>query len=379
MKHHAILGLLLPLAVSGAASADPDPDVWEYAKSCYERLHLDPDDLAGRFDCTQGKRLVSTVDGVVQDLDMCQGASCAKTIPAECDYGTWLDDNCYGHSYVQVLATPSNPKVKAALLCRHKTRWGLGPAPLLDLNGDLITGFDDIAMIVHNSGNGETCWFQSPDGEDAHMDGSSVPGPHTVRDHDYWIRPTSTRDIMCIKCHDSGPWMNSRWMNNVIGSELAGNMADPLKGPYFNSEPPFDKWPEPKFAELADDDTCTSCHHIAAARRNIDEDDSIGGPHFKTCREWIERATGAEVHPNASATGRTFAVTHWMPEGHGLTSETEWENTYRSKVNAIVDCCTAVGTKPANQWPEGCQEEIAPRTCPVPEAADGSCPVAVTP
>jgi hypothetical protein len=361
----------LVLAWAPAAAQD-DPDVWTYAQRCFERIHLDAADLGGPFDCTQGKRLVSTVDGVVQDLDLCQGSSCAQDIPDQCDYGTWLDDGCYGHSYIQVLPTPSNPKVKAALLCRHKTRWGLGPAPLLDWDGNPTSGFDDVALIAHNEGNGETCWFQSPDGEDAHLDGSRVPGPGTVRDHDFWTRPVSTRDVMCIKCHDSGPWMNSRWMNNAIGSELAGNPGSPLKSPYKNSEPPFDVWPEPHFVELAGDETCTECHHIAAAHANAGG--SLGGPDFHTCSEWIRRATG-QPHPKATAVGRGFDVTYWMPQGHGLSTPKEWSDTYRANVDRLIACCTAVGTLPQSQWPPGCQEEVPPLTCPVAEAADGSCPV----
>jgi hypothetical protein len=364
------LALACVFAAALPAAADPNPDVWDYAKGCFERLHLDADDLKGPFDCTQGKRLVSTVDGVVQDRDKCSGASCATDIPTECDYGTWLDNGCYGHSYIQVVPTPSNPQVKAALLCRHKTRWGLGPAPLLDLEGNQISGFDDVAMIVHNRGNGETCWFQSPDGEEAHIDGTIVPGPATVKNHDFWIRPASARNIMCIKCHDSGPWMNSRWMNNTAGSDLAGD-----NGPYKNSEPPFDKWPQPKFVELADDDTCTSCHHIAASHKGVDSADSLGGPDFHTCDEWIQRATG-RPHPLATTKGKTFEVTHWMPDGHGLGTEKEWNDTYRAKVDRIVACCQAVGSKPKNQWPTGCREETVTASCPVAESSDGSCPVA---
>ncbi len=370
MGRIATAAVVLLLAGSGPAAADSDPDVWEYAKSCFERLHLDADDLKGSFDCTKGKRLVSTVEGVVQDLDLCKDAGCAKEIPDACDYGTWLDNKCYGHSYIQVVPTPSNPQVKAALLCRHKTRWGLGPAPLLDLEGNLVTGFDDIAMIVHNRGNGETCWFQTEDGKSQHLDGTIVPGPATVSGHDFWMKPSDTRDVMCIKCHDSGPWMNSRWMNNTIGSDLAGD-----NGPYKNSEPPFDTWPEPKFVEIDGDDTCTMCHHIAAARASVDRANSIGGPDFRTCDAWIRLATG-KVHARASTMGQSFEVTHWMPDGHGLTSEGEWNKTYHDKVERIVACCKAVGSgKPESQWPNGCQVESVTASCPMAEDADGNCPV----
>ncbi len=36
-------------------------------------------------------------------------------LPEMGERGAWLDDKCYGHSYLRVLTTPSNPKVKAAM------------------------------------------------------------------------------------------------------------------------------------------------------------------------------------------------------------------------------------------------------------------------
>ncbi len=362
-----------------AAQEEPEaapaaPAVASYAKQCFAKLHLDPADLAGPFNCTIGKRLVTTVHGQVADRDKCQGDACQTGLPEKCDRGAWLDDNCYGHSYLQVLPTPSNPKVKAALLCRHKTRWELGPAPLIDLNDNYISGFDDVAMIVHNEGNGETCWFQSPDGEDEHLDGASVPGPATVtREGQFWITPESTRDIMCVKCHDSGPWMNSPWIYTQAGEDLGLEEIATPNHPYKNSTPPFDAWPEPKFVKLTDDETCTTCHHIAAARRNV-SDAPLGGPHFKTCTDWIERTIGGVDHPRATDEGKSDELRYWMPLGHGL-SAADWEAQNRAAVERVKACCLAVGTQPQSAWPSGCVEDFPVPSCPVAEDSDGNCPV----
>ncbi|NRA98045.1 MAG: hypothetical protein HRU14_17755, partial [Planctomycetes bacterium] len=289
-------------------------NVWEYADRCYSLLGLtNHDDLKGPFDCLDGELLPVHVNGVKKDIGE---PAAAATFPGECDYPAWLfaaSEHCYGHSRIQVLDTPSNGNIKAVLLCRHKQIWS-----------DVATAFDDIAMIVHNRSNGETCWFQTDDGgapANYQRDGTSVPGPKTVADHSFWMTPDATASVNCITCHDSGPWVNSRWMDNAINAGVP-TMKDG-KGAYKNSEPPFDTWPEPTFITVARSGLnmggkqCSLCHKIAA-KDNFGRD-------FATCTEWIENSVGRRYPTRhagppsdiTTATGESVPVAYWMPKGHG--------------------------------------------------------------
>jgi hypothetical protein len=148
-----------------------------YANECLARLGVDPAEFARTFNCVDpavAKPLPVEVDGTAKLTCLetrdgpCEYAKDVQelnqTFP-KCDYPTWLNDRCYGDSYVQVIAS-KNPDVKGALLCRHKTSFT-----------GTFDDFDDVAMIVHNSSSGETCWFQSETGSRVHLPGHNVPGP----------------------------------------------------------------------------------------------------------------------------------------------------------------------------------------------------------
>lgn len=364
---------ILPLSFvcsgsSGGGSTPAAPiTLKDYTNACLKAIHLDPaKDLIGPWECTSGNALELRVNGKVMDIGKCTGSGCPKEgdpTLAKCDYPTWLDNKCYGNSFIQEVAT-SNPKVKAVLLCRHKFS--------LSNKRDK---FDDVAIIAHNKGNGETCWFQAE--KQAGLDGK-VHGPLSpqVRS-DFWMTPTETRDVYCVKCHDNGPFMNSRWMRNAIALE------DLDTTPYKNSTPPFDTWPQPVWVKLdpkkdeLDDKEyeCTYCHKIAAGLLKVDPRGGIGGPDFKTCSSWIPRSTGT-AHPQASDIGDEEEVAYWMPDdGSGRTphdgnkskaqgighKKADFEKTYRKHIDKLVQCCTAMGKLKSNPpqsatLPDGCSE-----------------------
>ena len=391
---------------TGGGSPPPEVSLKDYTNACLKAIHLDPaKDLIGPWDCTSGNPLEVRVNGKVKDIGKCAGPKCAPGVDAsegnccpnegdptlaKCDYPAWLDNKCYGNSFVQEVKT-SNPMVQAVLLCRHKKRISAKPDK-----------FDDIAIIAHNSGNGETCWFQAE--KDAALDGK-VHGPLSSQVRpDFWMTPTETRDVYCVKCHDNGPFMNSRWMRNAISLE------DSDVTPYRNSTPPFDIWPQPVWVKLdpkkdkLDDNLneCTFCHKIAAGLQNVDPRGGIGGPHFRTCgpepatslkASWIARSTGNK-HPFASDIGDEESVVYWMPEtGDGRTphdgnksknqeighKKTDFEGKYRDHINELLKCCSAAGREPSKpeKWPAGCLEHKQPcDSCPVPEV-NGKCPVSI--
>jgi hypothetical protein len=185
------------------------------------------------------------------------------------------------------------------------------------------------------------------------------------------MAPEDAAKIGCVGCHDNGPFMNSRWMH-----KFGPDLSDDSDAPYFNSTPPFDKWPQPRFVKTTDD-TCTSCHKIAAAGRKTDSFYYSGMITFQscancnaecakdpnstecgTCRGWIMRVTGQtakggtgsgawSTHPlgaNAAALDDKLAL--WMPP-MGETTRADWTRDYKKEVDHLLQCCEAVGKSAA--------------------------------
>jgi hypothetical protein len=402
---------------SGSGTAGPSASlkaVQDYAKTCMAAIHLDPaKDLLGPYECQGGSahRLELRVGGKSMDIGICTGSSCPKEGDeplSKCDYPTWLDQKCYGNSYVQEIPT-SNKVVKAVLLCRHKHNLSNKPDT-----------FGDIAMIAHNRGNGETCWFQAESRRDlgggrreGNLPGNGrVYGPLSSQVIDgFWFDPVDTKNVYCVKCHDNGPWMNSRWMRNTI------DLEDGSSGPYKNSTPPFGPpytestpvanrttWLQPTFIELdvkkddlADNQRpCTDCHRIAAGVVNADPDpNALGGRDFNSCKVWIKRTTGTPfTHTVTGADlvtdfGKAEDIRYWMPDGdsgglkpdgHPNTGQDakSFEATYRKHVDKVLKCCEAMGKlksipKISATLPDGCREMKPTPHCSV-DQPDGSCP-----
>ncbi len=170
--------------------------------------------------------------------------------------------------------------------------------------------------------------------------------------------------------------MNSPWIYTQAGESLGLEVQTNSHHPDKSSTPPFDTWPEPRFAKLDDDTTCTSCHHIAAAKLDASRTSPIAGPNFRTCTEWIERTTSGKAHPTATLEGHADDLVYWMPLGHGL-SAADWEATHRGAVDRIKECCLAIGTKPMGAWPDHCVEDMPEPSFPVADVADADCPVPI--
>src|SRR5215472_6336292 len=217
--------------------AEDKDDVVDYATKCFARLNLDVNELKDSYSCNTvgGYQLFTTINGVIQDIHIYgkDNPGHANAFPATCDRPAWLilgtDTRCYGNSYLQVFNNFTNKDVKAALLCRHKRDWS---------DGD--KDFNDIAMIFHNKKNGQTCWFQTTDGGSS-LDGTKVPAPHKGdAARAFWLKPSDTARVGCIDCHDNGPWMNSRWMNdNLRRLKGKGTIDDPLQPNEFNEGNPL--------------------------------------------------------------------------------------------------------------------------------------------
>ncbi len=395
-----------PQACATPPATAPD-DVRDYACKCYDRLGITPDQFVNEvgwtINCKQAgqgtmERLDTTVNGRVQSKDCTGIANCdvVTDFPKECKAGTntglacdsdadcpsggigsceeacdrpaWLQfapHRCYGHTYIhkwEITAStprPGKSNVTVALLCRHKKIWSDGG-----------TDFNDIAMIMHNSDNGETCWFQSPDSAPNDMlDGRTVPAPH-AEDAPYnattkrgWQTPSDTAGINCIHCHDNGPWMNSRWM---FHSDI--DLRDGL-GPYINDGFAFKDWSastggRPKFVTVGafgltpeqghtfEEKSCTSCHKIHSGETDkVHNPDRTKGAGGKSLVEWIKFTVGQDYPPKSNATGQDFPIAYWMPPRpsnfHDVyaADAADWGNHYDKHVAQLLACAQNKGEK----------------------------------
>jgi hypothetical protein len=263
---------------------------------------------------------------------------------------------------------------------------------------DGIKDFDDIAMIMHNNDNGETCWFQSEDGDVA-MDGENVPVPHAEDAPEQtiggitrgWHKPSDTAGINCIHCHDNGPWMNSRWMFNS-GIDLRDGL-----GPYINDGFAFKDWKKPKFVtvdafELKSEPghtfekkSCTSCHKIHSGESDdVYNPDRFKGAGGKSLQEWINFTVGRKSYitgdfpKNSNATGQGFDIAYWMPPRpsnfHDVyaADAADWGVHYKKHVDKLLDCAKSKGASSGRGDP--CKEMK-----PQPPPASGGAVAAAAP
>jgi hypothetical protein len=375
-------------------------DVTQYAKNCYQRLLIKDTDFPGPFQCKAGKQLVTMVNGVIQDITLPNGMSNPNNpgdFPATCDFPAWLPNGgkqCYGGSFIQQLSIAGNKDFRGALLCRHKAEWagvcvGANVGAKCAKNTDCGAGgtctigdkdFPDIAMILHNKDNGETCWFQTNDDAcqpgERRCDGSSVPAPHTTAAKQFFLPPKTAAQINCVQCHDNGPWMNSRWMNNTI------DLEDKPANPYLNSDSFFARWKRTIFVSVKRDgfepktpddglnakrksaEECTRCHKIHA--KETTTDDAPFGRDYFTFTKWLDYSIGAKFPPGSNATGQQLDADHalWMPVGHGLINA-DWQKVFKAHIDALRACMAVKGMGGMNN----CAVRVPDATNPKPSGS----------
>lgn len=336
-------------AMFGHAAFSADR-VRDYAEQCFKAIEIKESDIPRLMNCFDGELLDVTQFGRSVARDKCPaiGASEGCKLPGQCDHPAWLDDGtCYGNSYLTAFDAKSNSDVTVALLCRHKRK-----------NTNQPRRFDDIAMILHNKKNGETCWFQSRLGEQVRLNGLRVPRPTEAIAALFWQKPSNTTAIQCIDCHDSGPFIVSPWINQAPS---AAKLRDLKKSPYKNSTPPFNQWPEPRFISIgkhglddAGDKSCTHCHHIgviAKSKRSIQE--------AGTCDQWIDidkslREQKRQLH---SVDKRFMPPRSLSVPLMGKFGFDEWEDKYGDHIRTLKDCCRKFAKNPNYPGDSVCKRE----------------------
>jgi hypothetical protein len=327
--------------------------------------------------------------------------------PPECDRPAWLpkDDGgsrCYGNSYIHKwdIKTTIAPGTEGrettttvALLCRHSAVW---------TNDD--DKYDNIAMIMHNDDNGQTCWFQSQFNRGGVLDGTKQPPPHTpaARLPDRpalgapgWWDPSKSQASgdNCIECHDNGPWMNSRWM---FHSRI--DLRDERE-PYINEGVGFKDWRKPKFVTVGAVDlkgkgastsrSCTSCHRIDSTKQ-------LPEPRGGTPETWAWWTVGKHPPPvgrpavaqpryppgSNEDPGQKFKIAYWMPCRSrtlpgALTVDADepppddWKK-YDQHMTALLKCCEKKGKKAKDEngnivKADPC-DQVPPKAAPAPPA-----------
>jgi hypothetical protein len=334
-----------------AAAANLEENVDQYARACFAKLEIDPKDIPWVMDCHDGERIPVTLQGSNLEQETCSSENNRGDcdLPARCDIKDWLNGSCYGNSYLTTFRAPSNAKVTIALMCRHKTK-----------NTNEAKRFDDIAMILHNRFNGETCWFQTVDGEGVEKNGKRVPRPTRLIARTFWLSPDATRGIECINCHDSGPFVISPWINQA--NNIA-NLRYAKKTPYRNSTPPFNKWKQPRFVSIdsaglalgGDDKPCTHCHQIATTRTCT----GLAGMAFDQSAGWISLASKVVANPlETTVQPRVFMPPRGMKVPiKGRYHVQDWVTHYKAHVDRLLACCLQFAKDPAYKGDSICHSD----------------------
>ncbi len=310
---------------------------YEYGAQCAREVTPIP-----AFSCMAGEVIPITVNG---QITTSYTATCDKPsmVPA-LDAGN--QGQCVPGSRALVLRDDEQAQISA--ICRKYV-----------VRDPLSHFFDEINIVSHNLTNGKTCWFTAkaarPFTVGAGINGRIVPSPsglpttptsrNAPRGYEkihpesealtsdwkvaktslpnpsaLWMSPTQLvkNEPMCVKCHDSGPYMYSPYIAQT--TQLPSN-------PFGKYQPraigqAFKAWPQP-FAMTTRGNTCTTCHRM-------------GNMH--SCGLATLQATGVVTATGTSATGQLFPLSHWMNPGN-LHSKLQWDEAFKKSAKEIADCC----------------------------------------
>ena len=221
-----------------------------YAQQCAAEMGQIPS-----FNCMEGAVIPITKNGNTLSIAT-PGEDCDN--PVQLGLGV---SQCVPYSRFLRVNT-GNPNVETVVVCRKYKE---------NDNGPNDSKFTDIAVIQHNKGTGNTCFFQS----DLHknLDGTSVPSPqeNSANASRYWLEPSSVGPggITCTSCHDADPFIWSKYITQIAN---------------INNWNPLGKW-NSNYQDLfgqtvktfkPDNNKCTACHRIGSNTCNRSD---LGGGH----------------------------------------------------------------------------------------------------
>ncbi len=344
---------------------DPLESTMAYALQCKKELEL-PEAPLQPWNCMAGKEVPITIGGEsLNDTNfplLVQGK-------VSCDRPSWLipEEACINYSFVQERTL--TPDTKAALICR--TRRFVSPRNQAErlkdfLDTKTITSLlnyyqiETVGLIWANMKTGKTCFFDyrstyggyipSPD-DPRKPSFEDLPEPKLKKDanglefsENYWANPTTsqwkspqfvTATDQCIRCHDTGPFLTSPWLQQVytpprlsketpylVVSDLFGDRQEllPLLAVSTTPLPAADGKESPQF--------CTSCHYIGK---------NISCSHFVPYSVGLKSPVKDLNHPATPAPLPPI----WMPPNlaDSLKSRGVWDQQYGAHLKRLLCCC----------------------------------------
>ncbi|WP_321796830.1 hypothetical protein [Caballeronia sp. J97] len=302
---HAVL-LLCALCLGAAAPALADKHeqtILEYGAQCAREIGEIPP-----FDCASGTEIPITVDGK---------RVAADAFPSRCDRPSLLRPDkdliqqCMPGARILDL---SRGATQISAYCRRNTQVA-----------HASTYFDEVVVVLHHTGNGKTCWFQSkPPARDGGFDASRVPPPHEKTPPgekraavEFWKTPgeVARQSTSCIACHDAGPFV----LSPFIGQVWDKVPTDPW-GKYSSIGPAFQMHRLKTMSTPGN--TCVGCHRIGTE---------------KSCEHYLGFSAGTHA-PGNNKLADTYPMSHWMPTDNNM-SEAQWMAANQASLDALRRCC----------------------------------------
>jgi hypothetical protein len=221
--------------------------------------------------------------------------------------------------------------------------------------------FDDIAMIIHNPDNSQTCFFQRLASTNRYVEplmpipgkpdlpeisGKDVPFPLGPNATPFWEHaPEEVADIGCARCHDANPFVRSPYVLQVLKTPEA--MAFParayaqaygianldwLDGKNAKGWKKYHRYFNVAEAQRKVEKTgaCVSCHSL--------------GPGFSS-GTFTEYSAGLAAP--GQLPGASLGLSHWMPPV-APKDKPLWDERYAPSVafltacNATPDSCPTI-------------------------------------
>ncbi|HTJ93276.1 MAG TPA: hypothetical protein VL424_09230 [Pararobbsia sp.] len=268
------------------------------------------------FDCNSGTDIPITVHDTTP-TDYRTLTQCDR--PSLLDPGSQYTGQCAPYSKVLNLSRGST---QISVYCRRNTVHR-------EANGAY---YDEVDIVLHHTGTGKTCWFQSRPAKDGAKDGdrdkvgidaSRVPPPNERVAPDkkpsaveFWRPPGEVAAAQCATCHDASPYIQSPFIAQVWDKVP----TDPW-GKYINIGADFASWRH-AYAISTRGNTCIGCHRIGDER---------------SCSIYVPMSAGLIGSPANLTPPKGAHFSPWMPT-QGMTQDRWTADNIRS-VNAILTCC----------------------------------------